>query len=326
MFIRMNLAFICIASLIWAEDAPKPPTKKEIFPALPHFWLSEGVLCMQAKEKNLAFANQPQDISHSNFTNTSLISPQFKWNIGMQIDLGYQPKKQFYFVSWSYIQNSACGSKSTNRAAGFFPVLSLDPTLSSSNYVTSANFNWRLNTNLADIGAIFPWHPSRFFLLKTQLSLRLAFLYQKIKTYYGGGVFNEGTDALKMKNNFFGVGPRVALIPNIFLPAGFSLTGEISAYELLGRFYVMQEEIYLNQTLFYQTKVMARWRFGLDAKAYLAWQKELLYKAILFSVQVGWKWRLFFDQNQIKQNAFHLSNNNDNLYLQGGFLSLSIAF
>ncbi len=326
MLIRIILTFMCATSLIWAEDAPKPPTKKEIFPAIPHFWVSEGVVCMQAKENNLSFANQPQDISHLNFTNTSLISPQFKWAIGMQIDLGYQPKKQLYFASWSYVQNRASGSKSTNGVTGFFPVLSMNPALSVSSYVTSANFNWWLNTQLGDIGTIFPWHPSRFFLLKTQIGLRLAFLYQKVKTYYGGGIFSQGTDALKMKNNFFGVGPRVALIPNVFLPAGFSLSGEIAAYELLGRFYIKQEESYLGLTQFYQTRVMTRWRFGLDAKAYLAWQKELLYKAILFSMQIGWKWRVFFDQNKLNQNAFHLSNSNDNLYLQGGFLSLSIAF
>lgn len=86
-----------------------------------------------------------------------------------------------------------------------------------------------------------------------------------------------------MRNNFLGIGPIVGIIPNIFLPAGFSLYGELTASGLLGRFYVKQKERYLSETLFNKTNVMARFRFGLDAKAYLAWQKKLLYKSIILS-------------------------------------------
>lgn len=323
---KIFLASLCAMCGIWAEDAPKPPTKKEVFPIIPHIWISEGILCLKARENGLSFATQPQDISHSDFTNTASIQPHFKWNTGLQIDLGYQPRQQYYFASWCYIQNTAYGSLSTNGTKGFFPILSMDNDLTHSSFVTSGNVDWRINTQFADAGTMFPWKPKDFFLLKAHIGLRVASLNQKLKAYYGGGLFNEGTDVLTMHNNFLGIGPRVGLLPNFLFPAGFSLCGEFAASGLLGRFYVKQKESYLAQTLFNQTDRMIRFRFALDAKAYLAWQKELLYKAIVLSVQMGWQWHAFFDQNQLQRNAFYRPRHNDPLFFQGGFLSLSAAF
>jgi hypothetical protein len=240
--------------------------------------------------------------------------------------LGFQPKQQYYFASWCYIQNTARGSLSTNGTKAFFPVLSMDRNLTDSSFVTSGNIDWRLITQFADAGTMFPWRPIDFFLLKTHIGFRIASLNQKLKAYYGGGLFNEGTDVLTMRNNFLGIGPRVGFIPNFLLPAGFSLCGEFAACGLLGKFYVKQKESYLAQTLFDQTDNMFRFRFGLDAKAYLAWQKELLYKAFILSIQIGWQWHSFFGQNQLHQNAFRLSHGNDLIFLQGGFLSLTAAF
>lgn len=313
-------------SLIWADDAPKPPTKKEVVSAIPHVWFSEGLICLKARENSLSFANQSQSVQSANFTTTSPIQPKFEWDNGIRIEAGFQPKEQFYFANWSYIQNTAHGTKSTNGDDGFFPILSMSDTLTSSSFVTSANTDWKLNTQFADFGTIFPWKPSDFFLLKSHAGLRVASLNQKLKAYYGGGIFSEGTDTLKMRNNFLGIGPRIGIIPNILLPAGFSFYGEFAAFGLLARCYTKQEEKYLTNTLFDKTHVMTRFRSGLDAKAALAWQKELLYKAIIISGQIGWEWHEFFKQNFLEQNAFHLSNDNENLFFQGAFVSLCLAF
>lgn len=326
MRIRILLACLSITSLMLAEDAPKAPRKKEILPVIPHVWVSEGLLCLHAKENYLCFANQSQDISSVNFTNTSLIRPHFTWSTGIQIDVGFQPKQQYYFASWCYIENTAHGSKSTDTTEGFFPVLSMNNNLSAANFVTSANTRWKLNTQLADAGTIFPWKPANFFLLKTQAGVRIASLNQDLKTYYGGGIYNQGTDAITMHNNFLGIGPIVGINPNILLPEGFSLCGEFAGFGLLGRFSVKQKERYLAQTLLQQTHIMTRFRFGFDAKAYLSWQKDLLYKAIVLSAQLGWQWHDFFAQNRLPQNSFQLERGNDNLFLQGGFLSLCVAF
>jgi hypothetical protein len=326
MTIRILLAVLSVTSLIWGDDAPRPPTKKEFISAIPHLWVSEGILYMKARESHLSFANQPRDISNLNFTNTSVINPHFKWNTGIQINLGFQPKTQYYFASWCYIRNTAHGSQSTNGTEGFFPVLSMNRELTPASFVTSANANWRLRTQLADGGTLFPWKPWDFFLLKTEVGLRIASLNQKLKAYYGGGIFSEGTDVLTLRNNFLGIGPIVGILPTFFLPGGLSLCGEFTASGLLGRFYVKQKESYLSETLFHKTNVMTRFRLGFDAKAYLAWQKELLYKSIILSAQIGWEWHEFFHQNQLQQNAFHLSKGQNNIYLNGGFFSLCMAF
>ncbi len=143
---------------------------------------------------------------------------------------------------------------------------------------------------------------------------------------YGGGVFNEGIDSLSMTNNFFGAGPTMGVSPNIILPKGFSLVGGFAASGLAGGFWLREKETYLNNPLFNENHSIARLRASLDAKAALAWQKEFLYKALVFSIQAGWEWHEFFSQNQLHYNQLEFFNSRKNIILRGGFLSLCLGF
>ncbi|MBP9841088.1 MAG: hypothetical protein KBC64_01530 [Simkaniaceae bacterium] len=328
----MNLKcfFVCfqiVAFTLLAEDAAQPTIKKEKMPSLPHVWFSEGLVCLKAKESGVAVANQAQDIDTTmNFVNASLIQPKFEWNNGLQINVGYQPQDWFLFATWTYIQNKAKGQSSTDGFSGFFPILSLSTTNEPSTYVTSSSVSWRLNTNMGDLGTIFSWNPVKCFILKSIIGLRFASLNQKIKANYGGGEFNEGIDAISMRNNFFGIGPLVGLSPVIVLPKGLSLVGNIGTSGLLGGFWVRQNESYLTQSLFHTHRSMTRFRWMLDARAALAWQTEFLYKALVFCVQAGWEWHKFFHQNEWQYNQFIGDHKSRNIVLQGGFISICLGF
>lgn len=320
------LSFVTMFSL-FSEDAAAPTSKKEVMPELTHVWFSEGLVCLKAKETGFAFANKSQSATPTkNFTTPSTEDPDFKWNCGLRIDAGFQPTDWFFFATWTYIQNTADGKKYTDATTGFFPALSLDKTLDSSNYVTSATFTQKINTQLVDLGTLISWRPAEPFILKSHFGLRIASINQKFVVNYGGGVFNEGIDTLNGKNNFLGAGPRIGLTPNIILPWGFSLVSNFSASALLGRFYIKQKEKYLTNTSYDNTHVMTRLRCSLDALAALSWQTDLFYKSLVFCTQIGWEWHKFYNQNEITHNSFDFSSSSNDLFLRGGFISVCLGF
>jgi hypothetical protein len=327
MNLRNIFSVLILTAALSAEDTPEPSFKKQKVPILPHVWFSGELLWLKAQENGLTAANHAQNITPTpQFSNASLVPSHFHWNYGLKIDLGYQPKKLLYFVNWSTIHNTACSQKQTNGSKGFFPVLSLSNALTSSSYVTSSDCCWRLNTNIVNGGAVFSWQPSHYFILKSPVGLKIASLNQHLKTDYGGGVFSNGMDLLRGHNNFFGIGPLAGISPTIVLGKGFSLIGEFSASPLVGRFYVKQKESYLNRSLFHASHTMTRLSWALNARAVLSWQKELLYKALVFGVQAGWEWQEYYHQNHLSQNALDFFGSNRNLILRGGFLSLCVAF
>lgn len=297
--------FLILMSSLVADDAVAPTTKKEVMPSLPHVWISEGLMYLKAREDQLE---------------CSTGNPHFSWDCGLKIEAGFQPKDWFFFLNWSYIQNTAHGEKNTNGVTGFFPIQSFSSLLPSAE-VTSATMRWKLNTQMAEFGSMISWRPISWFILKNHFGLKLASLNQKIQVNYGGGVFSEGIDSIQMENNFLGLGPSVGVTPNISLPYGLSLLGDFSVSLFTSRLYVSQKETYLAESLFSHTQVMTKLRLSLDAKAAIAWQKELFYKALVISMQAGWEWHEFYHQNEMG----HLQGNK-NLILQGGFLSFSLGF
>jgi len=322
--IALSLTF---TSCLVAGDIGQPTAKKEAMPSLPHVWLSGDLLCLQAKENRLDYANKAQSATPStNYTTSSVLQPHFAWNCGVKIEAGFQPKDWFFFGNWTHIVNTAAGTSSTNATEGFFPVWSLGSGITNTDYVTSAHLQWSLDTQIVDIGSIISWEFGKRLIIKALGAIRTAFLDQRITVEYGGGFFSEGIDTVKMKNNFFGVGPAIGFSPNVMLGGGFNLLGDIGGSALLGSFFVKQKEEYLRETLFYKTRTMTRVRYSLDTKLAINWQTEFLYKALVFSVQTGWEWHKYYDQNQLSQNSFDFFNDKTSLIMRGGFLSMTLGF
>lgn len=325
-------ALYCFAALAFttaltAEDAVYPTTKKEMITSIPHVWVSADLLYLRAQEGRIAYANAPETVSAGeNYDNKQLLKPHFNWNAGIRLDAGYQPKEWIFYGNWTYIQNTANAELQTSAGKGFFPIWTHDEAISTTDYATASNSQWRLYLNMVDLGAAYPWKPNDWFILKPHVALRGAYLGQRQDVTYGGGYFNEGIDFVHMKNTFFGMGPLVGFTPSFGLGKGFSLIGDLSASALMGGFYIKQRERYLDESLFYHKHDHAKLRFILDAKAALSWEREILYKAMKICVQAGWEWHKFYDQNQLSQNEYAFFNGSRDLILRGGFISLCLGF
>lgn len=315
------------ASSLYADDTIAPPSKKEAIHAIPHVWLSGGLLCLQAKESRLDYATAPQPIAPgANYAGTDLTQPHFNWNCGIRLEAGYQPRDVLYFANWTHIVNTAHGTKSTDATEGFFPVWSLNKALNTGDYVTSAHLEWDLNTHQVDLGAIYAWDLNKYFIFKMRGALRTLFLDQTYKVEYGGGIYNQGIDTMNMNNDFWGIGPAIGFTPCVILGQGFSLFGDLGGSMLFGRFFVKQRERYLERSLISHSDTLGRVKFNIDAKAALSWQTELAYRSLLFGVQLGWEWHKYYGQNQLSQSRFELMNHRRNLIERGVSLMLTLGF
>ncbi len=319
------MIFSLLASFsLFADDAAMPPTKKQKVETLPHVWLSGDMLLLKAQENRLSFANA--ESAGGPFTNSSLVAPHFEWNSGVRVNAGFQLTKWMCIAEWMFIENKAHGEKYTDGSTGFFPILSLDPSLTAANFVTSGKEDWRLVYNVFDLGGAYPWKWASWLIVKLHAALRTAFFDQTATVYYSGGVFDEGMDKLTLKNDFFGMGPDFGFTPCISLGYGFSLLGDLSSSILGGRFFLKQRERYLNTTLYSHSGFLPHITWTLDAKAALGWQTEILYKALVISAQVGWEWHKLYNQNRLPQNQFEFFNGNRGLIMRGGYASLALGF
>ncbi|HEY4255044.1 MAG TPA: Lpg1974 family pore-forming outer membrane protein [Chlamydiales bacterium] len=320
------LSVLLLHSTLHSEDAASTPTKKEILASLPHGWISEEALVLEAKADRFSYGNKASFLDTSSFVQFPLNKPHAEWNPGVRINGGYQWKDWALFVNWMYIQNKAQGHKSTDTTKGFFPVLSLDPRLEKTDYITAATQNWRLNFNAAEIGVSYPWKARLGLHLKPHAALKVAFVDQTAVANYGGGIFSEGLDELLIKNNFWGIGPAIGLMPVVQFPMGFSLVGDLSASALAGRLFVKQRESYLTSTLYSERGFHSRLCWTLDAKLGLGWQTESFYKALVMAVQLGWEWHTLYDQTHLPQSQFGFFSRSEDLVLQGAYLSATLGF
>ncbi|MCX6991259.1 MAG: hypothetical protein NTX49_09405 [Chlamydiae bacterium] len=114
-YIALSLTF---TSCLIAGDISQPTAKKEAMPSLPHVWLSGDLLCLQAKENRLDYANKAKGITPAtNYTTNSPTQPHFAWNCGVKIEAGFQPKDWFFFGNWTHIVSTASGTSSTNATS-----------------------------------------------------------------------------------------------------------------------------------------------------------------------------------------------------------------
>jgi len=312
-------------SLFGQNDSKKPPQKEPI-PLLPQGWISEEALLWKTSADRFAYGNRSEPLGSSSYTDRSLDEPHAEWNPGIRITGGYQYKDWAFFASWTYLQNKATGHKSTNGTKGFFPVLSLAPGLQPQDYVTAASMNWRLNFHCVDLGVAYPWKPGKVLHLQPSLALRLAFLDQRAVVNYGGGLFSGGMDRILLKNDFWGIGPALGVMPSIHLSMGFSLVGDVAVSLLGGRLFTKDHESYLSQTLFLERANKSRFCGSFDAKVGVNWETHPLYHALVMSFQLGWEWHTFYELTRLGQNQFGFFRTPYNVAMQGAYLSAAVGF
>jgi hypothetical protein len=213
--------------------------------------LRGGFLYWFAKQNGLNFTNHSQSVfTTSDFTRSTLVHPDFEWKPGFELGTNYGFEDTFWSVDLDFIyyRGNARGHKSAEENKGMFPALSFADNTLSSDYVTSAKTEWHLSTAILDATGAYEWQCNQWFSLIPSIALRDVWIRENIHATYRGGTYNAGSDVVRMRSRFYGVGPLLGLTSNFNVWDIFTLYGSASASYLAGWFHIRQKEIFLSKT------------------------------------------------------------------------------
>ena len=330
---RLCLVSIAAAGALYADD---PCSLRNSYrPAVEEgadVWIDVSVLYWKPKEQALVATNKKSDVfTTDDFTQAPVVHPHFEWDLGYRISGGYLFCSTVWDVegSWTRYTSDVSQRRSSDGSAfiGMFPIWSLGEDVIPGDYVFESDLKWKFSVNMLDLQ--FGRYLDTFWRLELKpfAGLRSAWIRQNGDAIYEGGMFLigilqpgtslNGTDFIKMENNYWGLGPRIGIDPRLILGKGFSINADAAISGLYGFFKVHQKETYLETVRFSRNEHVNRLRWIGDLAAGLQWKTLFDCDRYALTLRADWEYHIFFHQFELKTDAFDLVPDNRNLSTQG---------
>jgi len=299
--------------------------------ALDAWELSVDLLYWQAREHRLDCTNKPSVIGTTvDFTETDPIAPHFEWDVGFRERFAYTPscEEWEFSLEWTHIKNRAHEERSAHLGEASFPVWVLAPDAFVSDFIFHAEEHWKIDTNIFDAYFSYCFAPLNWLQLMPGAGLRGAILNQSTHIDYEGGIFPSGTDKIRMRNNYWGVGPRIGLDVEFLLDRcqRWTIFASGAGAMLLGKIEEKQNEHYFNTRRFHRTQDAFKLRWVVDFKAGIQYRIPFCCEQYAVTFKAGWEFHDFFRQNMLPQSKFHLLTSNRDLTYRGWFFTTQFSF
>lgn len=335
------LASLLSSSLLAQEDFSECPSCDPIFQECCNIWIEGSLLYWQPKENAVVATNEESDVfTTDDFTQASLVHPHFEWSLGYRLGGGYLFACNQWDVEarWTHYTSHLSQNRSTqdDPFLGSFPIWSLAEDVLAGDYIFVSDLKWKLTINTLDLQFGRYFNPVCWFDVKPFFGVRSLWLKQNGNVVYEGGIFLigilqpgsslNGSDFINMKNNYWGLGPRLGVAPRFILGKGFSINTEGAISGFAGCFNVQQKEVYLDTTRFSRHKHLNRLRWMIDCAAGIAWKTLFDHERYCFTIGADWEYEIFFHQFELKTDDFGLVPNNRSLSVQGVTFSARVDF
>lgn len=304
-------------------------------------WVEVDLLYWQPWERALVATNGKSDVfTTTDFTKEPVVHPHFDWSLGYRVGVGSLFASCLWDVeaSWTHFSSHVSQHRSSDGSAfiGMFPIWSLSDDVIAGDYVFESDLKWKFSINMIDLqfGRCF----TVFHRLDLQpfFGVRSAWIKQHGDVVYQGGMFLigitqpgislNGSDFIKMKNNYWGMGPRVGIAPRFIIGRGFSLNGKAAVSGLYGFFTIRQKETYLDVTRFSYHKHHNRFCWIGDFAAGIQWKTLFCCERYALTFKADWEYQIFFHQFVLKKDDFDLVSSNRDLSMQGVTFSVRFDF
>ncbi len=297
-----------------------------------NLWVEADVLYWKPWERALVATNKKSDVfTTDDFTEKPAIHPNFEWSLGYRVSGGYIFGSEVWDVqaSWTHFSSHVSQHRSSHGSAfvGMFPIWSLADDVIAGDYVFESDLKWKISVGLLDLQFGRDFEVLKWLDLEPYFGLRSAWIKQSGTVDYEGGIFLigilapgvslNGTDQIKMKNNYWGMGPRVGFAPRIILGKGFSINMDAAISGLYGFFNVRQKETYLDKTRFSHHSHPNRLCWIGDLAAGLQWKTFFHHERYALTLKTDWEYHIFFHQFALKRDHFGLVSKNRDLSMQG---------
>ena len=271
-----------------------------------------------SNQSGLGFTTKSEStFTTSNFSNGSLVDPSFDWDPGVRLDVIYGFDRSYWSLGADalWYGGTGSGSKNIGTTDGMFPALSFASSTLPTDYVTNSKINWRLNFTILDFFTSYEWVCNSYFALIPSLGLRNIWITEKAHVSYQGGTFQAGTDTVRLTSRFYGVGPRLALRPQVTFGQGFSFYAEGAGEFFGGWFDIHQNETFLGATLAKVNRDVSGIRWAVDTTAGVVYAYDIS-NTMNVSLDVGFDYSAYFDQNEFVHGSQYT------LHSQGSALTL----
>ena len=306
--------------------------------------ISGSAMYWQPKENGLDFVIKNDGAVGVN-NNGQVKQIPFDWSWGGKVELDYQvPKKMDIGLSWTYLSSHGKTTVSATLPETLFSTWSI-PTGSSISPVAReqlARAHANLKLNLIDLGIGTTFSPRPFLDITPFIDLSSAWIHQHFHLILSGGPGLNGSttldDSIHLKNNFWGIGPKIGLNTLWNLGYGFGICGNFNGSLLYGLFEISQSErttfiglspatnyLDISQNTFHLAT------FNLDFFLGLRWDHMFCNNRYHLLLEAGWENLLFFNQNQLMRfpsqvNAGLNSSQKGDLSMQGGTVRAAFTF
>lgn len=234
------------------------------------------------------------------------------WDIGFRLGFGYKvPNPEINLnLDWTRFHTSQSDSASAPTYGGLYQIWTIPG--SGLTAASNAKAKWRLNLDTIDLKMSSPFSPRSFLELRPFIGICTAWVNQRFNVTLDGGSSTTISNALvtydktRMKNDYWGIGPKVGLETRWLFGCGLSLYGNVDGSILCGWFDLDQSERVkvagLNTELnyldipnnhYYQPRSVLGFNLG------LRWDRSFCQEAYHFTLQTGWENLIFFSQNQL---------------------------
>jgi len=296
-----------------------------------------------AVESDVESASQT---SRYNIVNGDYKNPDFKWEWGFKVGLGYNSACDVWDVGivWTRYRGKASSDDSTDSDDNktLLPIWSNQATSMAPLFASGIDTNWRLDLDLVDLELGREFWVGRRLSLRPHVGLRIAYLKQDYTIDHKGGSWLAGNNSLlpplpdgppqdqnnevDINNDFKSIGVRSGFDTVWNLGCGFAFTGNMAFSILYGRFSVDHDEDDTQATdPFSKTRIFeADESFRTSVKATdlaLGFQWSTLFCdcAYGFTVGIAWEHHLFENQNQMWRVSKALADNMSTKYRSNNF-------
>ncbi len=210
-------------------------------------------------ELDTSLAILPPSFYRLDLGNGNTRSPNFHWDWGFRVALGYTTPFDGWDVlsGWTRFFNEAsdsvqrAGNANINSlaqvggAGDFVSPFWVAQIFSSPGLMNRASADWSLHLNLLDLSLGRQFLVSRHLSLKPFIGLRNGWIHQKYDLQFTALNFDDTVGpvgepgrliSIDMKNHFWGIGARAGLNTQWFLGRGLSLFGNAAFSLLTGHF------------------------------------------------------------------------------------------
>lgn len=265
------------------------------------FFIEAAGLYWKAEEEGLGYAVE----SHvaDNLASASIKNPDFDWDFGFKFGLGYRVAHDLWETEllFTSLQTHTDTKKIGGEEKIFFPVWTT-PASMTNPFADTVIMHWRLHLGLLDALLYRTFQATAHLKLIPQVAVRTAWIRQKFNLHYLGGSFAPNDNRLlRMKNKYWGIGPKVGLTGEWTWGKGWSLYGAGGASLLFGQFYLHQDEDVLETKqkllgihhLFHSSAPILEETLG------IRWKRIFSGSLNRLSLDLAWNQLLFFSQNQL---------------------------